>query len=535
MLLFSLALATVPGVLGDTTLLGDHAMHDVVFGPGATPTYPIPMVLPPVTNGPDVTVYGYLAYWDDDLMEVPWDELSHLAVFSANVDTAGNLSSTNNWDQAAAAVAMGAPYGVEVHLCITNFVTSELETLLGSPTARANLIANLVAWQNSTGAAGINVDFEGMPVSRRAQMVQFITDLDAAVGDVVIATPAVDWGGAWDYGALTDHADLFIMGYGYHWSGSSEAGPTDPLHSGVGTVWAGERALDWSIDDYLAEGADPDRVILGLPLYGRRYATSNNSVPSPSLGDGGAVFWSDAMDDLGVYSSTFEPGAKSVYYHDGTHQHWVNDVDSMRERIQYAVGSGIGGIGFWALNYDNEDTALWTMVHEETTTAAPPPPTPPPPPPPTVVPPTPPPVPPTTPPDPDPPAPPPTPPGPAPFVAHAGDPILAYTGDTVVLNGSRSTGPVGLQYRWSQSSGPAVELDATDIVQPRFTVPAPGNYTFLLEVGDGSDFSAPATSHVVGIDRASSRSVKQGCGCSGTPGSVLWLGALLLPLLRRRS
>ena len=42
--------------------------------------------LPTPTPGPDVMVYGYQAYWAADLGAVPWDHLSHLAVFSANAE-----------------------------------------------------------------------------------------------------------------------------------------------------------------------------------------------------------------------------------------------------------------------------------------------------------------------------------------------------------------------------------------------------------------------------------------------------------------
>ena len=512
MLLLASAIANVPG-LGDVTSV--HLDHTIDFGPSATPSWPTPQVLPPVTNGPDLKVYGYVAYWDDDLNTVPWDQLSHLALFNADVDTAGNLSNTARWDQAAAAVAMGQPYGVDVHLAITNFNTSELETLLGNPAARANLITQLATWESTTGVAGINVDFEGMPSSRRAEMVQFVTDLDAVVGDVVLATPAVDWSNAWDEAALTDHADLFIMGYGYHWSGSAESGPTDPLYAGPGTAWSFDRSLSRTVQDYLSTGAAADRIILGLPLYGRAYYTANNNVPTDSNGDGGALFWSDAMDDMASTPGTFEPTGSSVYYYTDGQQHWTNDVDTVRERIQYAVAEGIGGIGFWALNYDDEDAALWSMVQTETTftpadtdtdadtdsdtdadtdtdtdsdtdadTDA------------------------DTDSDTDADA------DPSRLAADAGSPILAYTGDTVVLNGIASTGPGELTYVWTQVAGPDAELDLAEPMRPRFTVPAPGNYAFELTVGIDGATSAPAMSYVIGIDRAASRAVEAGgCGC----------------------
>ena len=57
--------------------------------------------------------------------------------------------------------------------------------------------------------------------------------------------PPVDWSNAWDYNALASISDgLFIMGYNYHYSGSSTTGPNSPL-SGTGYN------LSWTVNDYL--------------------------------------------------------------------------------------------------------------------------------------------------------------------------------------------------------------------------------------------------------------------------------------------
>ena len=47
---------------------------------------------------------------------------------------------------------------------------------------------------------------------------------------ITMATPAIDWSNAWDYESLAEITDgLFIMGYNYFYSGSSNAGPVAPL------------------------------------------------------------------------------------------------------------------------------------------------------------------------------------------------------------------------------------------------------------------------------------------------------------------
>lgn len=484
---------------------GPHAAQ--VAHPPEVPAVAPPFAPPPATPGPDKRVYGYLAYWSDDLATIRWDDLSDLALFAASTDATGKLSGTSNWDLAEDAVAMAAPYGVRVHLCVTNFDSDELATLLGDATARQRLIDALASEVAKRGVDGVNVDFEGLPASRRTQMVQFVADLDARVEDVVLATPAVDWSDAWDYAALTEHADLFIMGYGYHWGGSDQAGPVDPLYGGA--PW-NKYALDWTIDDYLANGARPERVILGLPLYGYAWSTVDGDVPSDTTATGSSVVFSKAWATAAAHGRQWEANSRTPYVWDGSKQTWYGDADSVQERVKAAVDAGLGGVGFWALHYDGDDEALWAGVAAETAPAPQ-----------------------DTGTDPD------TdadtaPVGDPAYTADAGYPFLAYVGDHVTLSGEWSTGPdgVALQYLWNQRSGPTETLAGSTTMRPSFTVTAPGTHVFELRVGDGATWSAPAASYVVVLDRDGARDRMGGCATGWSAG----LGALAAAaaLLRRR-
>ncbi len=479
----------------------DHAALQLGRVDAAPLARPTPMPLPDVTPGPHKRVYGYYAYWSGELADMPWDDLSDIALFSANVDTSGHLSQTSRWGDIEEAVAIAEPYDVRVHLCVTNFDSDELEDLLGSATARQNLIDELSDWVDSSGVHGVNIDFENLPSSRRSEMVTFIADLRAAVGEVVIATPSVDWQNAWDYAALTEHADLFIMGYGYHWSGSEHAGPVDPLYAG--SIWS-PWTLSKSVDDYKSAGADPDRIILGLPLYGYSWPTADDDVPGENLGTGSSVIWHVASNQAATHGRRFDSESLTPWYYDGSAQTWYADTDSITERFAYAVDDAeLGGIGFWALHYDRGDPALWAAVREATVLPLPED-------------------------DPDDPV------GDPEFTADAGTPFLAYPGDIAVLSGSSSTGPDGLslRYEWTQVAGPSVELSLREPVRPRFDIYEPGTLAFELRVGDGTRWSAPARTHVVVLDPGMGRRYA-GCGCNSTP-TTGWAALGLLVVLARR-
>ena len=93
--------------------------------------------------------------------------------------------------------------------------------------------------------------------------------------EVTIAMPAVDWNNAWDYNALASISDgLFIMGYGYHWSGSSNSGPNSPL-TGPGYT------ITWTVIDYLNKPIDKkllNEIILNLENDLKEIIRTNESL-----------------------------------------------------------------------------------------------------------------------------------------------------------------------------------------------------------------------------------------------------------------
>ena len=87
--------------------------------------------------------------------------------------------------------------------------------------------------------------------------------------------------------------------------------------------------------------------------------------------------------------------------------------------------------------------------------------------------------------------------------AVAGPPQRAQIGDAITLNGGRSSDPegVGLQYRWTQVGGPAVELQDPTAATPSFEVPTEAGgdrLVFRLAVSDGASTSTDTVSVIVG-------------------------------------
>lgn len=327
-------------------------------------------------------VIGYLPYWEHSAnapyTPARWDLLTVLAWFSVEMSQTGTITNWRGWGGAHidALVADAHAHGVKVVLTVTNFTNSEIATLVNSATYRATAIANILDAMATHGVDGVNIDFEFVPLSGRDGFVTFMTELKQAVaaaapnghaGHVTLAGPAVDWSGAYDYRALLENTDgIMVMAYGYHWSGG-DPGPASPLYGG--SPWP-VRAIDWTVDDYLAYGGEENRhkVVIGLPWYGRSWPVPNMNVPTTASANGSAVFFREAEAEVDGYGRMWNEHTRSTYYHKTTsgqlRQIWYDDHRAFDEKVAYIEARDLGGLGIWALGYEGSYPDLWDAIDE---------------------------------------------------------------------------------------------------------------------------------------------------------------------------
>ncbi len=310
-------------------------------------------------------VYGYYAYWAGTLGEIRWDRVSHVALFDVEMTATGELADVYLvTDIIEEALALAEPYGVKIHVAVICFDDVAMAAALGDPIRRGVAVEQLAELVAEYGAHGVSVDFEGMDEGNILDLVAFVEELKAVVPEVTVATPAVDWSQAYHYPKLAAAADaLFIMGYDYHWSGGGP-GPVAPLHGGA--PWS-KWSLEWTLADYLATGVDPQKLIMGLPLYGREWPTTDNSVPGESTGTAKSIVYTAAVAAAGLYGRQWDEVSHTPYYFpDAQTQAWYDDTESLSDKIGWSVAQGMLGVGFWALNYEGGDPAFWDMVAEHT-------------------------------------------------------------------------------------------------------------------------------------------------------------------------
>ena len=331
------------------------------------PEVPEPIVREATPPGPppQVWVYGYYAPWAGDLEDLDWARLTHVAIFWVDLQSDGSVTDTSNWTKyGPKAMELAEPHGVKVHLTLTCFDDDVMQSVLPSSSKRAKLVGELADLVDAYGAHGVSVDCEGMSSGLKDDLVSLVSELKERVEEVTVATPAVDWNGAYDYDALAYAGDaLFIMGYGYHWS-NGDPGPVGPLYGG--DPWS-KYSLEWSVEDYRTWGAPDDRIILGLPLYGRDWPSTNTTVPGTATGEGSAVTMVEAIPECEAIGRNYDSQTECAYcFPTSTSQLWYDDHQSIEAKVAWAVDQELLGVGFWALNYEGGDPDFWDMMAEQT-------------------------------------------------------------------------------------------------------------------------------------------------------------------------
>ena len=247
--------------------------------------------------------------------------------------------------------------GTEIVPTIQNIVNGSFDkaiavSVISTPEKRevhAEHIRNLVRTQ---GFDGIDIDYERMPSTSKANFSAFITllasklhadgkKLSVCVYGQTTGGESWDGPGGQDYAALGAAADsIKIMLYPYHYSGT-EAGALSPVQ--------------W-IDNVLAFAKSrmaPSKVIAGLPWYGKDWV--GTSASSLSYVEAMAIATANAS------SITHDIDGEAVFSY-GNHTVVFNDAVSYDRKLDMIVAKHptIGGIAHWANG--QEDPAVWARV-----------------------------------------------------------------------------------------------------------------------------------------------------------------------------
>ena len=316
----------------------------------------------------DRKVYGWHPYWASSGAYLTYDyaALSHIAFFSYETDTAtGGYTTIRGWDTTPI-IAYAHQRGVKVTLTVTNFGYDQNDKLLSDTVKQERMITTLISLLKSRSGDGVNFDLESVRNTQRTNMVSFMRRASARIkaelpaAEISMASPAVDWGGAWDLAQLAQACDyLIVMGYAYYWSGSSTAGPVAPLEGESSNVTR-------TIDTYLAAGVPPEKLLLGVPWYGLDWPVVSGVRKSTATAAASSRTYVVAEPMAMTYGKVFDGLTKVpwVSYASGAawRQIWYDDSLSLALKYNLVNTRALAGIGIWALSYDGARSEIWNGI-----------------------------------------------------------------------------------------------------------------------------------------------------------------------------
>lgn len=249
--------------------------------------------------------------------------------------------------------------GCQVWAVVDNINSGSLtdnHTFLTTLDARTNLISQLLQEASSCGFEGINVDFELIPEENGEDYIEFIRELSIACRNagVILSVdnyPSYNFNSHYhleEQGVFVDYE--VVMGYDEHYAGSQEPGSV----ASISYVTEG-------IQMALEKGIDKDRLINAVPFYTRVWKTQNGTVTSEALGmqqvqdymqtHGMTASW-DAQTGQNYAETTDADGTKI--------QIWVEDAQSIQQKLDVMQSCGIKGVAEWKLQYETSD--IWDVI-----------------------------------------------------------------------------------------------------------------------------------------------------------------------------
>ncbi|KAK5663307.1 hypothetical protein OQA88_3735 [Cercophora sp. LCS_1] len=178
---------------------------------------------------------------------------------------------------------------------------------------------------------------------------------------ITIAAPAGSQHyGTMDLKGMDPYLDAWhLMAYDYAGSWDSTSGHQSNLYANGANPQSTKFSTEQAVKDYVARGIPADKIVLGLPLYGRSFeATTGLGQPYNGIGQG------SLQQGVWLYRDLPRPGAKEVYddvakasysYDEGKRELISYDtVSSAQAKARYLVGRGLGGAVYWEASGDKK-------------------------------------------------------------------------------------------------------------------------------------------------------------------------------------
>lgn len=244
-----------------------------------------------------------------------------------------------------------------------NSLKDTTSQILNDYEKRETMIENLMDLVEEYNLDGVNVDFENMNELDKDVYSRFLIELAPRLKkigktlsvDVTAPDGSETWSLCFDRNTIANVADYIVfMAYDQYGTNSNKAGTT-----------AGYNWVEANVKKFLGqEDVDPEKIILGIPLYMRLWEEEEDGTAKPEVVNMKDMF--DVLPENQV--ATWDEELKQYYVEyeeDGkTYKMWVENEKSVGEKINLANQYNLAGIAFWEKDRETNDE-FWTFVKEQ--------------------------------------------------------------------------------------------------------------------------------------------------------------------------
>lgn len=342
--------------------------------------------------GNNVKVFGWHPHWmDDNYLNYDYRLLSHISLFSYGVNTGqgstyDNQEEVDHWkEHGPKIVELAQAEKCKVLLTITCFGERKNRKFLNDVNRQTELIADVIRLVKEIGANGVDVDFEDIPVGFDKQFSSFIKSLkrqlDAEGQDylLTVVLPKINKStkgvSIYQVDSLQKYVDLFTLtAYDFTTRGYAP-GPISPLYN-KDQLRGNNTCIEDVVYNYLKSGLQRKKLLIGLPYYGGQWTTytrpnrvdttvfdqlSYTEIKAQGKWRGAPDYLADSWS--AYYHSEFLP--EEDEYETATEEIWFDDEKTLAIKYDWVLKQGLGGIGIWALGYDQSNTELWGLIDDK--------------------------------------------------------------------------------------------------------------------------------------------------------------------------
>ncbi len=277
--------------------------------------------------------------------------------FSLN-DNDGNFRSFGTTQYVQQAHAYGLKvWGTWDNFNYKNETGSDIDsyTVLSATSRRRQLVQGMINTALSLGLDGINIDFEGLTEETGTHYIQFLRELSVECrrNSLVLSIDNYVPFHFNEYyrldiqGQIADY--VIIMGYDEHWHGSKDPGS-------VASIDYVSNGLSKTLEQVPA-----GKVVNALPFYTILWKTEGATVTDEYITLNNVA---DFLQRVNISPEWDEETCQNyAEWQSGsaTYQIWVEDLESLKVKLNVMSAQDIGGVAVWRLGYGTP--GAWELIN----------------------------------------------------------------------------------------------------------------------------------------------------------------------------